>query len=220
MLHYFLYGFMRLQLAYSLKWFFFSFHTFFSPLHVALWERHNNVYELEQLRPFMHTMLHRGMAPCERRVIQFPQHFHWLKLDILFRSPRLICSGWLFYQRHTFFVHTFPLGMIIFLASEHRERGSTRKFIFVILVVQHKNHGTYVMMPSQRFTNFGSFTARRLFLIILSQVSTPENLSVSAAERIGVKKSDFPCFIFVQSRAKKKRWRECCLLGYESEQTN
>lgn len=56
-----------------------------------------------------------------------------------------------------------------------------------MLVVQHKNHETYVMMPSQRFTNFGSLPARRLLLIILSQVSSPENLSVSAAERIGVK---------------------------------
>lgn len=75
MLHYFLYGFMRLQLAYSLKRS--PFHTFFPfPFHVALWEQNNNVYELEQLlRPFMHTMQWSGKGALNGEWFNFHNTF-------------------------------------------------------------------------------------------------------------------------------------------------
>lgn len=64
----------------------------------------------------------------------------------------------------------------------------------MLVAVQHKNHETYVMLPGQRFTNSEAF---RLLLIILSQVSSPENpFGASAAERIGVKEKWFSLLYF------------------------
>lgn len=156
MLHYFLYGFMRLQLAYSLKRS--PFHTFFF-LSPFMWHFESKT-----------TMFMNSSNYYDRLCTQCSGagRVPWTESDSIsttlslikarhpFQLPSFNLFGWLFYQRHTFFVHTFPLGMIIFF-WQASGGANTRKFIFVMLVVQHKNHETYVIMPSQRFTNSEAF---------------------------------------------------------------